>query len=46
MDGNRGTCAEDHDGKLVFLARNSWALGRAREDFPNIRFTATREQAA
>jgi len=44
VDANRGSCGEDHDGEIVFLARNSWALNRAQQDFPNIRFKATREQ--
>ena len=29
---------------LVLLARNAWALGRAEEDWPDIRFLKTREQ--
>jgi hypothetical protein len=29
----------------VFLARNSWELARTQQDFPEIRFTATREIA-
>ncbi len=41
---NRSSMAEDRDGAPVFLARNSWALGRVQEDFPKVRFTATREQ--
>ena len=36
--------AEDRDGSLVYLARNSWQLNRAQEDFPAVRFSATREQ--
>ena len=34
----------DRDGNPVFLARNNWDLGRVQEDFPKIRFTATRER--
>ncbi len=45
VDQNRSSCGQDHDGKLVFLARNSWALSRAQQDFPKIRFLSTREQA-
>lgn len=45
LDANRGSCGEDHDGFPVFLARNSWALSRAQEDYPHIRFKITREQA-
>jgi peptide chain release factor 3 len=29
----------------VFLARNEWQLNRARQDFPQLRFLQTREQA-
>ncbi len=45
IEANRSTCAQDHDGMPVFLARNSWALGRAQQDFPDIKFKSTREQA-
>ncbi|MEI6559058.1 MAG: peptide chain release factor 3 [Rhodospirillaceae bacterium] len=44
IDGNRSALAEDHDGALVFLARNAWHLNRAQEDFPTLRFLKTREQ--
>ena len=43
-DSNRGAMAEDHAGQPVFLARNAWALGKAEEDWPDIRFLKTREQ--
>ena len=36
--------AEDHDGELVFLARNAWHLGKVAEDFPDIILKKTREQ--
>jgi peptide chain release factor 3 len=36
--------AEDREAAAVYLARNTWQLGRAQQDFPAIRFTATREQ--
>lgn len=36
--------AEDHDGALVFLARNAWHLGKVNEDFPKIKLLKTREQ--
>ena len=29
----------------VFLARNEWQLNRAKQDFPQLRFLQTREQA-
>ncbi|HYG85772.1 MAG TPA: peptide chain release factor 3 [Azospirillum sp.] len=44
IDLNRSALAEDHDGALVFLARNAWHLNRTQEDFPNLRFLKTREQ--
>ena len=43
-DTNRGSLAEDHDGALVFLARNAWHLNRAMEDYPKLRFLKAREQ--
>ncbi len=42
---SRANMAEDRDGAPVYLARNSWQLGRAAQDFPKIRFRSTREQA-
>ncbi|MBK7540091.1 MAG: peptide chain release factor 3 [Myxococcales bacterium] len=44
-DANRDNVAEDHSGATVFLARNDWQLGRAQQDWPQIRFLSTREQA-
>jgi peptide chain release factor 3 len=44
IDENRSMLAEDHDGALVFLARNAWSLQRAQDDFPKISFEKTREQ--
>ncbi|MCW5729597.1 MAG: peptide chain release factor 3 [Alphaproteobacteria bacterium] len=46
VTANRNDLAEDADGALVFLARNAWVLGRAAQDWPKIRFKATREQIA
>ena len=43
-DANPSAMAEDRDGALVFLARNAWTLSRAQQDFPGLRFNATREQ--
>ncbi len=43
-DANPSAMAEDRDGALVYLARNSWTLGRAQQDFPAVTFSATREQ--
>ncbi len=42
-DANRGSLGEDHDGALVFLARNAWHLNRAQEENPGLRFLKTRE---
>ncbi|CAA7613202.1 peptide chain release factor 3 [Magnetospirillum sp. UT-4] len=41
---HKSNMAEDRDGAPVYLARNSWQLGRAQQDFPEVTFTATREQ--
>jgi peptide chain release factor 3 len=44
VQGKKASLAEDRDGNPVYLARNNWDLGRVQEDFPKIRFTATRER--
>lgn len=44
MDTNQGSIAIDHDGELVFLARNSWHLNKISEDFPKLVLKKTREQ--
>ncbi|MCA1907228.1 MAG: peptide chain release factor 3 [Magnetospirillum sp.] len=41
---HKSNMAEDREGALVYLARNTWQLGRAQQDYPTVRFTATREQ--
>jgi peptide chain release factor 3 len=43
-DTQRSSLAEDHDGALVFLARNAWHLNRTQEENPDIKFLKTREQ--
>lgn len=43
-DNNRSALAEDHDGALVFLARNAWHLNRTIEENPKLQFMKTREQ--
>ncbi len=43
-DSNRSNLAEDHDGALVFLARNAWHLNRAMEENPGLKFLKAREQ--
>jgi peptide chain release factor 3 len=45
IDNNRGSLAEDHDGALVFLARNAWHLNRAQEENPDLHFLKTREMS-
>ncbi len=40
---NNGAMATDHDGSPVFLARNAWHLGKAEEDFPNIKLLKIKE---
>jgi len=45
VDANKSAIAEDRDGAPVFLARNAWTLGRAQQDFPQLVFNRTREQA-
>ena len=44
VDTNRNNMAEDHDGAMVYLARNAWQLNRAIEENPNIKFLKSREQ--
>ncbi|HUQ04925.1 MAG TPA: peptide chain release factor 3, partial [Kofleriaceae bacterium] len=44
-EANRDNVATDHGGATVFLARNDWQLNRAKQDWPDIRFLTTREQA-
>lgn len=44
MDTNQLNIAEDHDGEIVFLARNAWHLGKIQEDFPKLILSKTREQ--
>jgi len=41
---NQGAMAEDHNGSPVFLARNSWHLKTAGEEWPDITFLKTKEQ--
>lgn len=44
VDANKANMAEDHVGAPVFLARNSWRLDKAVEDWPKLRFLKTKEQ--
>ena len=41
---HRSSIAEDRDGVPVYLARNAWDLSRRIEDWPALRFSATRER--
>ena len=43
VDSNQASIAEDHDGALVFMARNAWHLNRTMEDNPQVTFLKTRE---
>ena len=43
-DSNQANIAHDHDGEIVFLARNAWHLNKAQEDFPDVTLKTTREQ--
>lgn len=45
LDRNQNSAAEDRDGAPVYMARNSWDLNRAMEDWPKLKFTATRERS-
>ena len=44
-EAHRDNIATDHGGDTVFLARNSWQLNRAVQDWPDLRFLTTREHA-
>ena len=46
IDANQGSAADDHDGGIVFLARNAWHLDKAAEEWPDLRFLKTKEQLA
>jgi peptide chain release factor 3 len=43
---NAASLAEDGDGRLVFLARNSWELGNIAKRYPGIALSNTRELSA
>lgn len=44
LDANRASLGEDRDKTPVYLARNSWDLGRAQEDWPDMKFSEVRER--
>jgi peptide chain release factor 3 len=41
-EGNMGAIADDHDGALVFLARNAWHLSHTAETWPLVKFLKTK----
>ncbi|GHF27015.1 peptide chain release factor 3 [Kordiimonas sediminis] len=43
-DSNRASMAVDHAGAPVYLARNSWHLDRAKDDYPSLKFLKTKEE--
>jgi len=44
MDKNQASMAQDHAGAPVYLARNSWHLDKAKDDYPDLRFLKTKEE--
>jgi len=46
MDKTQSAVAEDHAGNPVYLARNAWHLNKGQDDWPDIRFLKTKEEAA
>ena len=44
IEANRPSIAEDRDGGVVVLPRNSWELGKFESDWPQLKFSATRER--
>ena len=43
-DAHRSSIAEDRKSNPVFLARNAWALNRAIEEWPEVKFLSVRER--
>ncbi len=43
MQEYRANLAEDHDGDMVFLPRNSWQLDKAVEDYQALKFEKIKE---
>jgi len=43
-DANGSAIADDHDGQLVFMARNAWHLDTTVENWPKLKFLKTKEQ--
>ncbi len=45
LKDNDAAIANDHNGAPVLMARNPWHLTQSQEDWPDIKFLTTREQA-
>ena len=43
-DNNRASMAVDHAGAPVYLARNSWHLDKAKDDYPDLKFLKIKEE--
>jgi len=43
-DHNRASMAIDHSGAPVYLARNSWHLDKAKDDYPSLKFLRIKEE--
>jgi peptide chain release factor 3 len=44
IDSHRSSVADDAAGDPVFLARNSWVLSNAAEEWPDLKFVAVKER--
>ena len=44
ITAHRSSLAQDRDGNIVALPRNSWELDRFKKDWPDIAFSATHER--
>ncbi|HPF79075.1 MAG TPA: EF-Tu/IF-2/RF-3 family GTPase, partial [Alphaproteobacteria bacterium] len=44
IEGNRASLGEDRDKTPVYLARNSWDLGRIQDDWKDLKFSEVRER--
>ena len=45
IDSNKTSIARDHDDVIVFLARNTWHLGKTTEEWKQLKFNKIKEQA-
>jgi len=46
IEANRTAVASDHTGQPVYLARNAWHLNKGEDDWPEMQFLKTKEEAA